>query len=1181
VAGIAYNARPRFATAMNDLPRHSPLKPPLPRAGDRHTWRRLYGSARSLAIARLAQAHPSLLLVVTRDPVVAEELLEEIRFFLGEQADLPVALFPGWETLPYDQFSPYQDIISDRLAMLARLPQMQRGVIVASLNTVSQRMCPPSFVAGNSFNLRAGDRVDRDEFRRQLEQAGYRANPQVMEHGDFAVRGSLIDLFPMGSDVPYRLDLLDDEIDTIRTFDPETQVSTGAVEALRLLPAREFPLTEKAIAGFRQRWRERFEGKPTNAGIYNDVSEGFCPAGIEYYLPLFFEATATFFDYLPAQALVVLDEGIVEAAEAFRDEVAARYEQGRHDIQRPLLPPNDLFVPAEELFAACKAHGEVFVRGDEEAGSAGLIEFDSVLPTAMPVDSRAPQPFLLLDRFLATFAGRVLIAAESAGRRETLLDVLGGHALKPAVVDGWQAFEQGSARLCLAVAPLAQGALLPGDGIAVIAESQLFGERVVQQRRRRAQARDPESIIRDLTELRSGSPVVHEQHGVGRYRGLVTLEVDGIAAEYLHLEYADGDKLYVPVSALHFVSRYTGIDPDLAPLHKLGTSQWAKARARAAERARDVAAELLDIHARRAARQGHRFKLDQSAYNAFVEKFPFEETVDQAAAIEGVLKDMQSEQPMDRLVCGDVGFGKTEVAMRAAFVAVQDGWQVAVLVPTTLLAQQHYQNFKDRFADWPVRIEQLSRFRGKKEQDTVVAGLADGAVDIVIGTHKLIQPGIKFKRLGLIIVDEEHRFGVQQKEQFKKLRAEVDILTLTATPIPRTLNLALTNVRELSIIATPPSRRLAVKTFVREWDDVLLKEALLREVSRGGQVYFLHNDVETIDKMAATVAELIPQARVAVAHGQMRERDLERVMLDFYHRRFNVLVCTTIIETGIDVPTANTIIINRADRFGLAQLYQLRGRVGRSHHRAYAYLLVPSRFDPETGKKTGLGGDAQKRLEAIESLEELGMGFTLATHDLEIRGAGEILGEEQSGHIQEVGFAMYAELLERAVKSLKAGKQPQLDAVATVPTEINLHIPALFPDDYIPDVHTRLILYKRISGAVDEDTLMAMREEVIDRFGPLPPPAQNVFLLTRAKMLADALGLRKIDMNAQGGRLLFDPQPKIDPVVIIRLVQQQPRHYKLEGGDKLRILKPLPEQQNRIDELFAMLALLSGKAAGK
>jgi transcription-repair coupling factor (superfamily II helicase) len=1032
------------------------------------------------------------------------------------------------------------------------------------------RLCPRAFVDGHSFDLGRGDRIDRDAFRRRLEAAGYRASAQVMEHGDFAVRGSLIDLYPMGSELPYRLDLLDDEIDTIRLFDPETQCSTGIVEAVRMLPAREFPLTEEAIAKFRQRWRERLEGKPTNSPIYNDVSHGFCPPGVEYYLPLFFETTATFFDYLPAQSLIVLDEGVAAAAGEFCEEVTTRYEQCRHDIQRPLLPPGELFLQPEELFAACRRYAEIVVRADAEPSGAGLIEFDTAPPAAMPVDGRAPEPFRLLQRFLEGFPGRALIVAESSGRRETLLELLGGHAMRPALVESWPAFVATDARLSLTVAPIGQGMLLPQAEIAVVAESQLFGERALQQRRRRAVSRDPESVIRDLTELRIGAPVVHEQHGVGRYRGLVLLTVDGIAGEYLNLEYADGDKLYVPVASLHFISRYTGIDPDYAPLHKLGSGQWAKARTRAVERVRDVAAELLEIHARRAARQGHRFGFDAQAYNAFAEKFPFEETPDQAATIEAVLADMQSERPMDRLVCGDVGFGKTEVAMRAAFVATQDGWQVAVLVPTTLLAQQHYQNFRDRFADWPVRIEQLSRFKVRKEQDSVVRGLSDGTVDIVIGTHKLLQPGIRFKRLGLIIVDEEHRFGVQQKEQLKRLRAEVDILTLTATPIPRTLNMALANVRELSIIATPPSRRLAVRTFVREWDDALLHEALLREVSRGGQVYFLHNDVETIAKMAEQVRELVPQGRVAIAHGQMRERELERVMLDFYHRRYNVLVCTTIIETGIDVPTANTIIIHRADRLGLAQLYQLRGRVGRSHHRAYCYMVVPPR--------AVLGADAIKRLEAIEALEELGMGFTLATHDLEIRGAGEILGEEQSGHIQEIGFALYAELLERAVRSLKAGREPQLETTAAVPTEVNLNIPALFPEDYIPDVHTRLILYKRIASAPDEEALMTLREEVIDRFGSLPPATQNLFTVTRARLVAAPLGLRKVDMSAQGGRLIFDARPNIDPMSVIRLVQQQPKAYRLDGGDKLRILKPMPDPQARLEELFGLLSFLTSSA---
>ncbi|MGQ0657863.1 MAG: transcription-repair coupling factor [Chromatiales bacterium] len=1152
-----------------DAPRHSVFAPPLPPAGQRRSWRRLHGSAKALALYRAAARHASVTVVVARDPLHTERLCEELAFFTGMDPAVPVLVFPDWETLPYDQFSPYQDIISDRLATLARLPALHRGVVLVSVSTLMHRLCPRAYVEGGSLQLRRGESIERDVFRHRLEGAGYRASPQVMEHGDFAVRGSLIDLYPMGSDVPYRLDLLDEDIDSIRTFDTETQCSTGTVEAIELLPAREFPMTEQAIAGFRQRWRERFEGKPTASGIYNDVSQGFCPAGIEYYLPLFFEQPATFFDYLSPDALIVLDEGVNAAAEAFRDEVAMRYEQGRHDVRRPLLPPAEVFLPPEEVFAFSRRHAHVVIRGEEESEGAGLAEFDTAMPRSLPVDGRAPEPFLLLQRFLQGFGGRVLILAESSGRRETLLELLGGHGLRPLLCDDWRAFLAATAPLALSVANVYQGLQLGEERLAVIAESQLFGERAVQRRRRRATGRDPETIIRDLTELREGAPVVHEQHGVGRYRGLVTLIVDDVPGEYLHLEYADADKLYVPVAALHYISRYAGIDPDYAPLHRLGSGQWGKARARAAERVRDVAAELLEIHARRAARQGHGFQLDVHAYQAFVEKFPFEETADQARTIEQVLEDMQRGQPMDRLVCGDVGFGKTEVAMRAAFVAAQDGRQAAVLVPTTLLAQQHYQNFKDRFADWPVRIEQLSRFRGRKEADAVVAGLADGTVDIVIGTHKLLGAEIRFKRLGLIIVDEEHRFGVRQKEQLKRLRAEVDILALTATPIPRTLNMALSSVRELSIIATPPSRRLAVKTFLREWDDGLLREALLREIGRGGQVYFLHNEIEDIEKVAAHVAGLIPQARVAIAHGRMRERELERGMLEFYHRRHNVLVCTTIIESGIDVPTANTIIINRADRFGLAQLYQLRGRVGRSHHRAYAYLIVPPRAN--------MSGDALKRLEALESLEELGVGFTLATHDLEIRGAGEILGEQQSGHIQEIGFALYTELLERAVRSLKAGRAPQLDGAAATVTEIDLHIPSLLPEDYLPDVHTRLILYKRIASAVDEDVLIALREEVIDRFGPLPAAAQNLFLIARAKLLAATLGLRKVDLGQNGGRLLFDEKPNIDPLRIIQLVQQQPKAYRLDGGDKLRIIKPLTDMQARIAEMQWLLGVLAGR----
>ena len=1157
---------------MNDLQQYSPFSPPLLQGGgDRQTWRRLYGSAMALAICRAAGQHDGLLVVVAPDTLAGDRLAEEVQFYLGADRALPLLRLPDWEMLPYDNFSPYQDIISDRLATLARLPAISRGILIVNASTVMHRLCPAEYIMGRSFNLRRGDTLDRDAFRRRLESAGYRSAPQVMEHGDFAVRGSIVDLYPMGSDEPYRLDLLDDEIDSIRLFDTETQCSTGSVEAIQLLPAREFPLDEEGIARFRQNWRVRFEGKPTNSAIYTDISQGFCPAGVEYYLPLFFEATATLFDYLSSNALFIVESGVNDAVDYFQREIEERYEQGRHDIQRPLLPPEALFLKPEELFGAVKRHASVLIRGDNEAGNAGVREFDTMLPAPLPVDSRAPDPFVLLKRFLGSFDGRVLLVAESDGRRETLLELLRGHEIRPVLVDDWSAFVDADMALAMTVAPLYAGAQFGSPLLAVIAESQLFGERAVQKRRRRAATRDPESIIRDLSELRIGSPVVHEQHGVGRYCGLVTLSIGEIPGEYLHLEYADGDKLYVPVASLQLISRYSGIDPEHAPLHKLGSGQWAKARARAAQRVCDVAAELLEIHARRAARQGHRFGVDAAAYAAFVQKFPFEETPDQLNTIEQVLDDMQSGRPMDRLVCGDVGFGKTEVAMRAAFIAANDGRQVAVLVPTTLLAQQHFQNFKDRFADWPIRIELLSRFRGKKEQDTTVKGLIDGTVDVVIGTHKLLQSDIRFKRLGLLIIDEEHRFGVRQKEKIKALRSEVDILTLTATPIPRTLNMALSSVRELSIIATPPSRRVAVKTFVREWDDALLHEALLREIGRGGQVYVLHNEVENIDKMAETIRSLIPEARVEVAHGQMRERELERVMLDFYHRRFNVLVCTTIIETGIDIPTANTIIINRADKFGLAQLYQLRGRVGRSHHRAYAYLIIPPRV--------ALSGDAVKRLDAIESLEELGVGFTLATHDLEIRGAGEILGDEQSGHIQEIGYGLYTELLERAVASLKSGRQPELERPLSQGTEIVLGAAALLPDDYVPDVHARLILYKRIATARDRDELLSLREEVIDRFGTLPDPARHLFEVTGLKLDAEPLGIRKIDLGEKGGRLQFNPQPAIDPMVVIRLVQRRPQTYRLDGADKLRIIKELPDAQARVAELQGLLQVLADRKA--
>ena len=1149
--------------SVDRLPRCSPFWPPLPaQPGERRIWRRLHGSSRPLAIAAAAQTHAGVTVVVAADNLAADRLRDELGFFLGSACELPVIVFPDWETLPYDQFSPYRDIVSDRLAALSRLPALVAGIVVVPVTTLMHRLCPRQYVEARTFAIGHGSRFDRDEFRRRLEAAGYRAAAQVVEHGEFAVRGSLIDLYPMGSDVPYRIDLLDDEVDSIRIFDPESQCSTGAVDAIRMLPAHEFPLGEEAIARFRSQWRSRFEGNPTNSPLYNDVSQGFCPGGIEYYLPLFFDGTATLFDYLPSGSLFIVQERVAAAADAFRREVEERHEQGRHDAQRPLLAPAELFLDPNEVFAGIRRYPSIAIRGDDEEGAVGVCEFATLPPPPVPVDARAAEPFARFRAFRDGFEGRVLVVAESAGRRETLLELFKGGDLTPVQCPDWQTFVTGAASLALTVAPLQEGAWIEQPALAIVAETQLFGERAAQRRQRRAATRDPESVIRDLAELKIGAPVVHEDHGVGRYQGLVALVIDGLTGEYLLLVYADGDRLYVPVASLHLISRYSGIDPDHAPLHKLGSGQWGRARARAAARIRDVAAELLDVYARRAARHGHRFRVESSAYAAFVQRFPFEETPDQANTIDQVLADMQSERPMDRLVCGDVGFGKTEVAMRAAFVAAHDGRQVALLVPTTLLAQQHHQNFRDRFADWPVRIELLSRFRSKKEQDDVIRDLAEGRIDILIGTHKLLASAIRFKRLGLLIIDEEHRFGVRQKERLKSLRAEVDVLTLTATPIPRTLNMALSSVRELSIIATPPSRRLAVKTFVREWENGLLREALLREIGRGGQVYFLHNDVESIDKTAALVADLVPEARVRVAHGQMRERDLERVMLDFYHRRFNVLVCTTIIETGIDIPTANTIVINRADKFGLAQLYQLRGRVGLSHHRAYAYLIVPPR--------SAISADAVKRLEAIEALEELGMGFTLATHDLEIRGAGEILGDEQSGHIQEIGYGLYTELLERAVASLKAGREPDIERPLSHGPEIDLQLPARLPEDYVPDVHARLILYKRIASCRNDEELIALREELIDRFGGLPEPARNLFAVTAIKIEAVPLGVRKVELGDGGGRILFVDQPAVDPQAIIRLIQTLPKAYRLDGGDKLRIIKEMPDGEARLHELRAL-----------
>jgi len=1159
------------ASSQASAPYLSPLTPRLPdRADERLRWGRLYGGSQGLVIASAARGHDGPLVVITPDTPAAQRLDYELRFYLGGDPEVPLLSLPDWETLPYDVFSPHQDIVSERLTALYRLPELERGVLIVPVSTLMHRLAPRSYLAAHSLVLDQGQRLDLDEMRRRLEVNGYQYVSAVMEHGEFAVRGSLIDLFPMGSRVPYRIELFDDEVETIRTFDPESQRSIEQVEQVRLLPAREFPLNKDAVTRFRQAWRARFEGDPQASQIYRDVSNGLAPPGVEYYLPLFFEQTATLFDYLPEGALIVAPHGMEDAAAGFWAEITERYEQHRHDTERPLLAPAEVFVQTNEVFAGCKGFPRVELQRFEYE-DASARNFATASPPSLTLDPRAPHPTDPLRRFLDEFDGRVLFAAETTGRREGLIEMLRGCDIHPSPVASWREFLDTEARIAITVAPLDQGLLLEQPRLAVIAEPQLYGEQVMQRRRRKTTQRDTDAIVRSLAELDVGAPVVHEDHGVGRYLGLQTLSVGDVEAEFLTLEYAGGDKLYVPVASLHLISRYTGAAPEAAPLHKLGSGHWERAKRKASEKVRDVAAELLDIYARRAARQGFAYRVEEEPYRAFAAGFPFEETPDQQAAIDAVVEDMRAVQPMDRLVCGDVGFGKTEVAMRAAFLAVQSGKQVAVLAPTTLLTQQHLENFRDRFADWPVRIESLSRFRSKKEQDSVLKALSEGQVDIVIGTHKLLQGDVRFMRLGLVIIDEEHRFGVRQKERFKALRAEVDVLTLTATPIPRTLNMALSDLRALSIIATPPARRLAIKTFVNEWNGGLIHEACLREIKRGGQVYFLHNDVETIHKRARELEELVPEATVRVAHGQMRERELEHVMSDFYHQRFNVLVCTTIIETGIDVPSANTIVIERADKFGLAQLYQLRGRVGRSHHRAYAYLVVPPR--------NVITADALKRLEAIESIESLGTGFTLATHDLEIRGAGELLGDEQSGQMQEIGYSLYTELLERAVHALKEGREPDLERPLEHGAEVDLHIPSLIPESYLPDVHERLIMYKRIASAATPEELRELQVEMIDRFGMLPEQTKNLFRVTEIKLKAGRLGVRKVDIGERGGRLTFTEQPNIDPLRIIQLVQAQSNVYKLDGSDKLRIQQELADTDQRFQAVNFLLDTLGEQAA--
>jgi transcription-repair coupling factor (superfamily II helicase) len=1148
----------------------TPLNPPaLPKAAHSTLWRNLHGCGDALALAQTVLREQRLLLAVTEDTQTAARLEHEIGFFLGGQA--PVLHFPDWETLPYDIFSPLPEIVSERLKALAALSRAKHGILLAPVSTLMQRLAPRSHVLGNTFVLKPGHSLDLQETRQRLESVGYQCVSQVLQHGEFAVRGAILDLFPMGSNVPYRIELFDDEVESIRTFDVETQRSAGKVDAINLFPAREFPFDDAAIKRFRQAFRTAFPETSASNPLYQDISKGIAPGGVEYYLPLFVEQTETLFDYLPSNAIVALHGRARAAANAFFTEAASRYRQRSGHIDRPPLPPEALFLTPGDLDHRLAAYPQVWVdlAGDADLAAEAVDYACQRLPE-LALDSKHKQPAAALLAFIAEMRNRVLFVAETAGHREALLETLGKAGLALKVVEGWQEFLAHPDGPCLVIAPMDHGLRLAEPPLAIVTETQLSGEKVQQRRRRRrAAAHKLDQILKNLEELDVGAPVVHQDHGVGRYLGLARLTVGGIETEFLSLEYAGGDKLYVPVSSLHLIGRYSGASPDSAPLHKLGGEQWQKARRKALERARDVAAELLDIYAKRAARKGLSHAAQGEEYASFAAGFPFEETPDQETAILDVLKDLAAPHPMDRVICGDVGFGKTEVAMRAAFVAVQNSKQVAVLVPTTLLAQQHYQNFRDRYADWPIRVETVSRFVGKKQQGELLEALAEGKVDILIGTHKVLQKDVQFKDLGLVIVDEEHRFGVGQKEYFKKLRSEVDFLALTATPIPRTLNLAMSGLRDISIIATPPPNRHAIKTFVSEWDDALVQEALLREIKRGGQAYFLHNKIETMEKTTRELERLVPAARIRAAHGQMPERELEGIMLDFYHQRFNVLVCTTIIESGIDVPSANTIVINRADLLGLAQLHQIRGRVGRSHHRAYAYLMVPP--------KGVMTADAVKRLEAIEATGDLGAGFMLSSHDLEIRGAGELLGDEQSGQIQEIGLSMYTDLLERAVKALQSGQQPSLDLLPHESgPEIDLQTPALIPDTYLGDVHSRLVLYKRIANARDDEELRALQIEMIDRFGLLPPATKTLFAVTGLKLKAERLGIRKIEAGATGGRILFHPNPPIDPLQVIRLIQAQPATYKLDGPDKLRFSGKFDSPEAKAGFLERLVEELAG-----
>ncbi|MCP1771308.1 transcription-repair coupling factor (superfamily II helicase) [Neisseria perflava] len=1126
---------------------------PLPQPREKSRWLHLSQGSLPLALARHLP-NKQLKIVLTQDTEQALRLQTAWQFFRPNDT---AVFLPDWETLPYERFSPHHDLVSERLSALWQIRSGAADVVFVPVATAMQKLAPAAFLAGRTFWLKTGQTLDVEQLKADLVEAGYNHVSNVVATGEFAVRGGIVDLFPMGADLPYRLDLFDDEIDSIKTFDPDSQRTVAPVSEIRLLPAHEFPTDGEAQKIFRARFREEIEGDYNAAAVYKAVSNGHFGAGVEYYLPLFFENELdTLFDYAGENALVVCLGDVHAEAKRFAADVKSRYAMAQGDPTYPPLPPQHLYLTADQFAGRLKAYAQVWPDLDDT----------HALPD-VAVNRQADEPLQALLDFQTAFGGRILVCAESLGRRETMLGFMQQHAVRPKAVADWQGFLSSAEPLMITVAPLAYGFQLAEQNIAVITESDLYQYVAKSRKRNRRKHADvSDGLLRDLAEINIGDPVVHEEHGIGRYMGLVTMDLGGETAEMMLLEYAGEAQLYVPVSQLHLISRYSGQAHENVQLHKLGSAAWNKAKRKAAEKARDTAAELLNLYAQRAAQEGFKFAFNEDDYRAFADGFGYEETEDQAAAIAAVIKDLTQAKPMDRLVCGDVGFGKTEVALRAAFVAVMGGKQVAVLAPTTLLVEQHAQNFADRFADFSVKVAALSRFNSGKATKAALEGMADGTVDIVIGTHKLVQDDIKFKNLGLVIIDEEHRFGVRQKEQLKCLRANVDILTMTATPIPRTLSMALEGLRDFSLITTAPSRRLAVKTFVKPFSEGSVREAVLRELKRGGQVFFLHNEVDTIENVRERLEALLPEARIGVAHGQLRERELEQVMRDFLQQRFNVLLCSTIIETGIDIPNANTIIINRADKFGLAQLHQLRGRVGRSHHQAYAYLLTPEYISK----------DAEKRLDAIAAADELGAGFTLAMQDLEIRGAGEILGEGQSGEMMQVGFTLYTEMLKQAVRDLKKGRQPDLDAPLGVTTEIKLHSPALLPEDYCPDIHERLVLYKRLATCETPQQINAIHEELVDRFGLPEQPVKTLIESHHLRLTAKALGISAIDATGEAATFTFGKNTPIEPADIILLMQSN-KNYRFAGADKLRVEMVMEDVDTRIKSVKAVLAKLKGK----